>query len=151
LLIFSFFRPSGLLPLGSWLGGFFCVWTIHALRLSKRKKAPPANCPKAEGRRGERMKNLSSLISILAIFDKSRRLVSLIASSALCAVWLDPECVGGAALLSAKCVLSARAKLLRPRTLARPLSARAELRLFSFFPILKIRIFKFLKRVVLRK
>jgi hypothetical protein len=72
--------------------------------------------------------------------------VSLIASSALCAFWLDPECVGGAALLSAKCVLSARAKLLRPRTLARPLSARAELRcffIFSFF--LKIIIFIFIK------
>jgi hypothetical protein len=56
------------------------------------------------------MKNLSSLISILAIFDKSRRLVSLIASSALCAFWLDPECVGGAALLSAERVLRAEAK-----------------------------------------
>ena len=49
-------RPSGLLPSGSWLEGLFCVWAIYALRLSKRKKAPPANYPKVEGQRGSEVK-----------------------------------------------------------------------------------------------
>ena len=56
-LLFSIPSPSGLLPSGSWLEGLFCVWAIYALRLSKRKKAPPANCPKTEGQRGSEMKN----------------------------------------------------------------------------------------------
>ena len=70
------------------------------------------------------MKNLSSMIPFWGIFAARVHLVALFALSALCAFWLDPECVGGAALLSAERVLGARAKLLRPRTLARPLSAR---------------------------
>ena len=40
---------------GQLAGGLFCVWRIYALRLSKRKKAPPANCPRAEGQRGSEM------------------------------------------------------------------------------------------------
>jgi len=49
--------PSGLLPSGSRPEGLFCVWTASGHKLPKRKKAPPANCPRAEGQRGSEVKN----------------------------------------------------------------------------------------------
>ena len=49
--------PSGLLSFGSWPEGLFCVWTDSKHKLSKRKKAPPANCPRAEGQRGSEIRN----------------------------------------------------------------------------------------------
>jgi len=68
-------RPSGLLPSGSWLEGLFCVWAIYALRLFKRKKAPPANYPKVEGQRG------SEVVSFRPYFD-SQKSVSISGAAA---------------------------------------------------------------------
>jgi hypothetical protein len=51
--ILSPLRPSAF---GQLAGGAFLRLDSLRAKLSKRKKAPPANCLRAEGRRGEGMK-----------------------------------------------------------------------------------------------
>jgi len=54
---FALSSPSGLLPSGSLPEGLFCVRTASRHKFAKRKKAPPANCRRAEDQRGSELKN----------------------------------------------------------------------------------------------
>jgi hypothetical protein len=88
------------------------------------------------------MKNFSSLIPFWAIFDKSRRLVSLIESSALCAFWLDPERVGGL-LCSAQIASWALEQSCPPTRSGSAIQRARRNALIFIFRFLKIIFFKF--------
>ena len=65
---FSFPSPSGLLSSGSWPEGLFCVWKASGHKFPKRKKAPPANCRRAEGQRDSELKIIIFEINFFIIF-----------------------------------------------------------------------------------